>query len=70
MIMVEINHRKIVNNKILNLNHNRTVQKNRNLRQIQKQLMKNLQQQQHHLKQKVKQNVNQMPLKSLQVVKE
>jgi chemotaxis methyl-accepting protein methylase len=66
MIMVEINHQKIVNNKILNQN-NKTVQKNRNLRQIQKQIMKN-QQQQHRLKRKVKQNASQIQLKNLQMM--
>jgi hypothetical protein len=68
MIMVEINHQKIVNNKILNQNNNnKTVQKNRNLRQIQKQIMKN-QQQQHRLKRKVKQNASQIQLKNLQMM--
>jgi len=53
MIMVEINHRKIVNIKILNQNSSIKVRKNRKLLQILNQIMMN---HQHHLKLKVKQN--------------
>jgi len=41
MSMVEINHRKIVNIKILNQNNINKIQKNRKLLQIRNRIMKN-----------------------------